>query len=143
MPTVITRIPGRKASLVPNWNLRLPHFRDRDDEPLTLRCLLAGLVAQEVEAFHERQKDQRYVTVLSEDEIRESLAKGKVTSGGRDLPPPEVSEEEAIGVALQAFEDGMYLVLIDDEEKTNLDQQVHISEDSTITLIRLTFLAGG
>ena len=54
-----------------------------------------------------------------------------------------VDEDQAVGTALQAFEDGMYLVVIDDVEQTHLDQQVYLTEDSRITFIRLTLLSGG
>ena len=143
MPTVVTRIPGRRAGLLPNWNLKLPPEATEDGEPLTLRALLSRIVREEVASFRERQRKQRYVTVLSEDEVRGAVAKGKVSMGGCDTKLQEVDEEDCIGAALQAFEDGMYLVLIDDVEQKHLDQQVYVAEETTITFIRLTFLAGG
>ena len=45
--------------------------------------------------------------------------------------------------ALQAFEDGLYLVVIDDVEYRDLEKQVFLKDDSRITFIRLTMLTGG
>ena len=43
---------------------------------------------------------------------------------------------------LTAFEDGLYLVLLDDKEQRNLDATVHLTDDSRVAFLRLTFLAG-
>ena len=40
-------------------------------------------------------------------------------------------------------EDGLYLVIIDEDEQKSLDAQVFLQEDSRLTFIRLTLLAGG
>jgi len=82
------------------------------------------------------------VQVLSAKEIEAGAARGKVDSGGRDLNQ-EVDEEEAVGVALQAFEDGLYLVIIDDREYRELDAEVFLQPESRITFLRLIMLAGG
>jgi hypothetical protein len=47
-----------------------------------------------------------------------------------------------VATALQAFEDGLYLVIIDEVERRSLDEPVHLAEDSQLVFIRLTFLAG-
>ena len=82
------------------------------------------------------------VQVLSAREIEEGAAKGKIDSGGRDLDQ-KVDPAEAVGVALEAFEDGLYLVIIDDEEYRDLDREVYLQPDSRITFLRLIMLAGG
>ena len=68
---------------------------------------------------------------------------GKVEAGGSDVEPQEVDEDEAVENAIQAFEDGIYLVSIDDQECRELDSQVFLQDDSRLTFIRLTLLAGG
>ena len=45
--------------------------------------------------------------------------------------------EQAIGAALEAFEDGMYLVVLDGEEQRNLDAQVYLRDESRIAFVRL------
>ena len=55
------------------------------------------------------------MNILTEREIEEGLTKGRVDSGGRELHQM-VDEEAALANALQAFEDGIYLVILDGEE---------------------------
>jgi len=143
MALVISKAAGRRKELLPRWDLPLPPVGSGGGDPLTLRALIGRIVRLEVAAYNQRQKQARFITVLSDDEIREAARKGRVSSGGREHDVAEVGLEEAVGAALQAFEDGMYLVLIDDTEQTDLDRQVFLTDESTITFIRLTFLAGG
>jgi hypothetical protein len=98
-------------------------------------------VAKEVEAFRERQEGRSLVRVLSARDIDEGVAKGKVDSGGRDLHQV-VDEGRAIGTALQAFEDGLYLVILDGREQRDLDEQVFPKPDSHLTFLRLVMLSG-
>jgi hypothetical protein len=107
----------------------------------TLRDLIAHVVRHEVAAFRKRQDARRFLRVLSEREIEQGLEKGKVEAGGSESRQ-SVDEDEAIGTALQAFEDGLYLVLIDGEEQRELDRQIFLQPDSRITFVRLVFLAG-
>jgi hypothetical protein len=50
--------------------------------------------------------------------------------------------ESAVATALEAFVDGLYLVILDDVEYRDLDAIVHVEPDSRITFLRLAFLAG-
>ena len=47
-----------------------------------------------------------------------------------------------MATALEAFIDGLYLVVIDGLEYRDLDAIVHLEPESRITFLRLTFLAG-
>jgi hypothetical protein len=139
--TIDARAPGRRRPLIPQWQIPLPPGPTGRDEPLTLRALISRIVASEVAAFRGRQDRQSLVRVLSAREIEEGAAKGKVDSGGRDLHQT-VDEGQAIGTALQAFEDGLYLVILDGREQRDLDEQVFPGPDSHVTFLRLVMLAG-
>ena len=80
--------------------------------------------------------------MLSPQEIKEGAEKGKIESGGSILNQP-VDEEAAVDAALTAFEDEMYLAVIDGERIRSLDEQVYLKPDSNVTFVRLTLLAGG
>lgn len=112
-----------------------------DGGGLTLRDLITRIVVAEVEAFHRRQQERRLVKVLSPEQIDTAAAAGRIDMGGRDLTQ-RVDPEAAIATALDAFEDGLYLVLIDGQEQRALDAQVFVRPDSRVTFIRLVFLAG-
>ena len=112
-----------------------------DGDGLTLRELLTRIVLSEVEAFRLRQESRRLTLVLSPDQIESSLMEGKVDAGGAEAGK-DVDPNAAVGTALQAFEDGLYLVVIDGVEQRDLDAQVFIQPGSRITFVRLVFLAG-
>ena len=95
----------------------------------------------EVTAFKGRQEERRLARVLSVAEIEERIESGKVDSGGRELDQI-VDAESAVVTALEAFEDGLYLVVIDGDEQHDLDAQVFLRPDSRVTFVRLIFLAG-
>jgi hypothetical protein len=142
MLTISGKALGRKKPLFEDWSIPLPPDLERGDSGLTLRDLIARIVRTEVEAFRQRQRDRLSLRVLSQRQIEEAAAKGKVDLGGRDLKQ-HVDAEEAVEVALQAFEDGLYLAILDGEEQRDLDREVFVKPDSRITFVRLVMLSGG
>ena len=112
-------------------------WNERD--PFRVRHLIAKLVHESVRDFHLREKDRK-LPFLTQSKLEDSVAKGKVGSA-RD-EQQEVNLEDAISNALLAFQDGLYLLFIDDHEKRSLDDLVYLEPDTSITIIRLTALAG-
>ncbi len=142
MVLVEARALGKKRPLIEGWSVDLPPIEpEGGGGGLTLRQLIAGVVRAEVAAFKKRQRERRLLRVLSQREIEAGRRRGKIEMGGRDLEQ-EVDPEAAVGVALAAFEDGLYLVFVDGQEKRELDEQVYVNRDSRLLFLRLTFLAG-
>jgi len=139
--TISARAVGKRKPLVPDWQVPWPPAEHDSGEPLTLRQLIRRIVLQEVEAFTERQEARQRVRILTEQQIAQGLEKGRVDAGGRELQQ-KVVPEEAVGTALQAFEDGIYLVILDGEEQRELDRQIFLQPDSHVVFIRLVMLAG-
>jgi hypothetical protein len=133
---------GRKKPLFADWSVPLPPGPGDGGEPLTLRALVGLVVRAEVAAFRQRQEERKLIRALTARDIEAGAARGKVDMGGRDLKQP-VDEEEAVVVAVQAFADGLYLVIVDGEEQRDLDREVHVQADSRVTFVRLAMLAGG
>lgn len=106
-----------------------------------MRELITRIVLAEVEAFRQRQERQRLMRFLSPKQIEQGLEGGKVAMGGSGLKQ-SIPPDAAVNSALQAFEDGLYLVVIDGVEKRELDAQIYIQPGSRITFLRLVFLAG-
>ena len=139
---ISTKIIGRRKKLLEDWAVSYPpEWNDKGDS-FTLRDLITRIVIENVKAFKKRQTNNRFLHALSERQIQEAVEKGKIDMGGRNLKQA-VDTDEAIGVALVAFEDGLYIVIIDSQEYKNLDQQVFIKPGSQIVFIRLVMLAGG
>ena len=142
MIAIETRALGSRRKLLDDWAVPPPEDLPEDGGGITLRRFITHVVHREVAAFRERQDRRSLVRVLTAKEIHESADRGAVKPGGRDLGQ-EVDEDEAVGGALQAFEDGIYLVIIDGTEQRDLDREVHIGRDSRVTFLRLVMLAGG
>jgi hypothetical protein len=142
MPTITGKAIGRKKPLFDDFSVSLPPEADDGDDGTTLRDMISHIVRTEVASFTGRQRERHLLKVLTESQIADAVVTGKVDMGGRDLEE-DADTEDAVGFALQAFEDGMYLVVLDDEEKQSLDEQVYLRPDSRITFVRLTMLSGG
>ncbi|HZW06730.1 MAG TPA: hypothetical protein VFF65_06375 [Phycisphaerales bacterium] len=138
--TIDARSLGSRKALFEGWSVPPPADLSGDDG-FTLRHLIAHVVRHEVDAFRRRSEARRLDRVLSARQIDAQAAAGRVAPEGRRVSA-DVNEDGAIGAALQAFEDGLYLVVIDGQEHRELDRQVFLKEDSRLTFVRLTLLAG-
>ncbi len=141
MLTVAGKALGRKKPLFAEWSTELPP--NLRESGTTLRDIIRQLVRTEVRAFKKRQDERTLLRALTARAIDAGVQKGKVEMGRSDVPVQVVDEDAAVSTALQAFEDGLYLVVIDEQEHKRLDSQVCLQPESRITFIRLTLLAGG
>lgn len=140
--TISGKTLGSRKPLFADWSIPFPP-EWRDEGGLTLRDLIARVVRSEVQAFRQRQEDRQVFRALTARQIAEAADKGKINSGGSEVPVQPVDEEEAAATACQAFEDGLFLVVIDGENQREIDRQIHLRPDSHIAFVRLTLLAGG
>ena len=133
---------GQKRPLFTDWHVELPPTDGTNGRWLKLRDLITSIVAKEVDAFKKRQEERKLARVMSRQEITEGIERGKVDPGERDLEQ-FVDNEEAVAIALKAFEDGIYFVFIDDVQQTELDREVFLKTNSKVVFLRLTALVGG
>ena len=128
---------------MPDWQLPWPPEEHDASEPRTVRQLITRIGFQEVEAFKQRQNVSQIVRILTERQIEEGL----VTKAGLirvgEILHQIVNPEEAVGTALQAFEDGLFLVILDGEEQRELDRQIFLQAESHVVFVRMVMLAGG
>jgi hypothetical protein len=142
MLTISGKALGSRRPLFADWSLPIaPEMRV--DGGVTLRKLIERVVREQVRAFKSRQADNQILRALTSRQIEAAAEKGKVTMGESDVGVQEVNEDAAVANAWQAFEDGIYLVVIDDVEQKQLDGQLYLNEESRVTFLRLTMLAGG
>ena len=141
MLTVSGQALGRRKPLFADFAV-VPPAAVTAGRPISLRDLIGHVVRSEVEAFKQRQADRRLLKALTARQIKEGLAAGKVQSGGSDLDQ-HVDPEQAVATAIEAFADGLYLVVVDENEVKDLDGRVPVTAESRLTFIRLTMLAGG
>jgi hypothetical protein len=145
MTTTITvegKVLGQRRPAFAPLMLGLPPEWEGALQEIRLRDLIARVVLEEVAAFDSRQAEQRVLRVLTPSEIGVQAARGKVAMGGQNLAQ-EIDPQAAVVTALQAFEDGLYYVFVDDVQQMALDDPVHLGPDSRLTFVRLVALAGG
>ena len=140
--TVECRVVGRSKPVIADWAVPLPPELSGGDGAVTLRDLITCVVVAEVDAFNRRQSEACFIRVLSENQIREGMVKGKIDCGGKESVQ-EACADDSVAAALQAFEDGLYIVAVDGEQKEELDREVHVRPGSRVAFIRLAMLAGG
>jgi hypothetical protein len=130
---------GRKATLVPSWNLELHNL----PEPLTLRILLKRIVISEVEAYNLRQKDAQFVRTLTQNQLESAAEVGKIDMGGRETEALVADPQATVETALLAFTDGLYYVFLNDHQLESLEEEVRVSPQMSLLFLRLVALAGG
>jgi hypothetical protein len=138
---ISTRGLGRRKKLLDDWSIPYPPDLGEGGDRLTLRDLITRVVVAEVAAFKRRQHQRKFIRVLTEREIDAAAEKGKIDMGGRDLEQ-KVDVDQAVAGALQAFDDGLYLVSVDGHQQRDLDAEVFLQPGSRVTFIRLVMLAG-
>ncbi len=142
MLTISGKALGRKKPLFADFSVPPPENR-ADGGNLALRDVIERVVRSEVDAFRQRQESRQFIRALTAQEIETGASAGKIESGASEVPVQDVDEEVAVATALQAFEDGMFLVVIDGKDQRDLDAEVYLRPDSHLTFVRLTLLAGG
>jgi hypothetical protein len=127
-------------------------------DTLTVEILLRALVAQQVANFNQAIASQQQrmqqnaaahgalssvvrtplTTVAINDYLRTT---GKVGFGDKaNLTPADL--EIATETALQAFTDGLFILFIDEQEVSELNDIITVKDGSRLTFVRLTFLVG-
>lgn len=142
MITVSGKTLGRKPALFADFSVPFPPDLQSAGDRLTLRALITCIVQYEVTEFRQRQEERVLHRALTARQIEAGAERGKIDSGGQKYDQ-QVDADAAVAAALEAFEDGIYLVVVDDEEQKELDREIFPHADSRVTFIRLTLLAGG
>ena len=129
--------PGRKHPLIDN---KLIEIEDIGVNP-TARQLIKAVVAQQVNEYNGKPHEKNLLAFLSPSQTNEQAISGKI-SFGSIYNENKADVAKAQETALQAFDDGMFALFVNDDEITKLDQSILFANDTVITFIRLTFLAG-
>jgi hypothetical protein len=107
-------------------------------EQVTVAELIRARVHQEVRAHNaDRAAAPRFNGLVQPERTERELN----ARGGGTVKP--VDAEKQTEVALHAFGRGQILLLVDDRQVEELDQQVTLRPDSTVTFLKLVPLVGG
>ncbi len=110
--------------------------------PKTVRELIIQTVTSYVASFNERIREgENNAKPLSRNQITDMAQIGKIAFG-INYGGKEQSLHKAVENALQSFEDGIYRVFLNNSELENLDDNIYLKENDSLTFIKLTMLAG-
>ncbi|MEH7074943.1 hypothetical protein [Neobacillus drentensis] len=112
-----------------------------EEVPQTLRQLLTGLVTIKVQKFNAKPSEALLVRFLTNEQIQLQADAGKV-GFGTNYNEQQTDPRQALRTAIQAFEDGLFRIYMNENETIDLDGPLQINEGDQLTFIKLTLLAG-
>lgn len=111
------------------------------DRTMTVEEFLSETVRQNVRAYNERRDAGEILRLFSAEALKDKAASGKVAYGD-PMDLRKAKEGEAVNNALQCFDDGMVALFADGKRYSSREEIIPLKEQSEVTFIRLTFLAG-
>lgn len=132
---------AQQASEIKAERINLPNI----EEKTTLQILLSALVEQQITVLHSKVsgEDRTYIPEpLSNNYLQLLTQTGKADFDLR-YNDTEADIQAAQKNMLQCFKDGLFAVFIDDDEVSDLEQEISLTPETIISFIRLTFLSGG
>ena len=105
-------------------------------ETLTVKDIIVTRVEHEVEAYNNKMPE--YFQGL----VQPTLAE-KTLNGFRMRDRKKVDSEKQTYIALLAFQNNGYFVLIDNVQVESLEQSITIKADTKVSFVKLTPLVGG
>lgn len=112
-----------------------------ENAPDTVSELIAEAVHTCVAEYNERVEKGENAAPLSSHEISEMSEIGKIAFG-INYGGKCADEKTALENALQSYEDGLYRIFIGENEAGSLSDSISLSENDSVTFIRLTMLTG-
>lgn len=110
-------------------------------KPSTLRQLIEIIVSENVRKFNDKAGENTILGYLTDRQIDEKLSAGKVSFGGLNNST-KAGLNKSLECAFQAYEDGIYRVLVNETECGALDELLDLKDGDVLTFVRLTMLAG-
>lgn len=124
-----------------NRSLTASVFYDYPEGVDTVAKLLRETVRINLAEFIKRRKRTEVEAVLSGEDIEEQAGTGKI-SFGIAYDSRTADFEKAVGNACQCFEDGIAVIFLDGKRLETLGERIDLREDSELTFVRMTMLAG-
>jgi len=144
MITITGRLIGMQKPLFEPWSIAIEPYLDGNDD-WTLSELIEMVILEASTVFKEPPHDPAFlqsVNALLAFQATSS-ASGPPSSESPNSEPPtdqasmESQVGESIGNALQAFEDDVFLVVLDNEDVMDLDDEIELRPDSQVVFVRL------
>lgn len=105
-------------------------------EQITVRELIRSRVYQEVKDFN-TQQPEFFRGLIQPTETEQTL------NGYKLRKPRKIKWETQVEKALTAFQSNGFIILVDDEQVTELEEEITIAPETSITFMKLVPLVGG
>ena len=105
-------------------------------ETITVRELIRSRVYQEVKDFN-TQQPEFFKGLVQPTETEQTL------NGYKLRKPRKINWEEQFEKALTAFQSNGFIILVDDEQVTDLEEEITIAPDTSVSFMKLVPLVGG
>ncbi len=128
---------GKRRLVLEKQAIEIP---DIGNSP-TLRSFITAIVTQQVAAYNAKTLDTPIINFLTETQIEDAAAVGKVGFGAI-YNDKKADVQKAIQVAIEAHIDGLFVVAVDDKIVKKLDDFIALNKKTVITFIRLSLLIG-
>ena len=103
---------------------------------ITARELIRERVYQEVQAYNQKMPEVFRGLVAPTDAER-------VLNGFRLRTTRSIDPEKQCKLAMQAFAQNGFILLVDDQQVSELDQQIELKSSTSVVFLKLTPLVGG
>jgi hypothetical protein len=131
---VRVKAAGKRRDMLEKQARNVPDDTGRPEQ------LIEYLVRENVRAYNARVVDAPFFRYLSRQEMQDGEHSGKIAFGDRKNERNQ-NEKEAVQNALQCFADGLYRILVNEDEALP-GAPLGLKDDDTVTFIRLVMLAG-
>jgi hypothetical protein len=128
---------GRRRLVLEKQALQIA---DIGAEP-TLQELIIAIVTQQVEAYNAKELERPMVDFLTQTQIEDAAAVGKVGFGSI-YHDKKANLPKAIQNAIEAHIDGLFVVAANDKVVKELSDVVVLDKNTVLTFVKLTLLAG-
>ena len=134
MITITGRLIGMQKPLFEPWSIAIEPYLDGNDD-WTLSELIEMVILEASTVFKDPPHDPAFLQSVN------ALLAIQTTTAASAIPTDQASMEsqvgESIGNALQAFEDDVFLVVLDSEDVMDLEDEIELRPDSQVTFVRL------
>ena len=119
----------------------LQKVEEYPDREMTVEEFLAETVRRTVREYNEKKDAGEILRLFSAEALADKASAGKV-SYGDPMDDRKADAEKAVVNALQCFDDGIVALFVDGVRYQKREERLPLREQSEVTFIRLTFLAG-
>ena len=119
----------------------LQRVEEYPDREMTVEEFLTETVRRNVREYNEKKDAGEILRLFTEETLADKASAGKV-SYGDPMDDRKADEEKAVANALQCFDDGIVALFADGVRYQEREELLPLRDQSEVTFIRLTFLAG-